>query len=89
MNIDKIIADELRSNYLNKVEKALKILGLTFSDLKRCVRVGRSKSGIAKGHHPKYSSTKHKVISIKDNDYLIDIMNKQKLYHRHEMLLVK
>ena len=41
MNIDKIIADELRSNYLNKVEKALKILGLTFSDLKNYIRVGK------------------------------------------------
>ena len=53
------------------------------------VRVNiKPKSGITKGHHPKYSSTKHKVISIKDNDYLIDIMHKHKLYHRHEMLLV-
>ena len=47
MNIENIIADESRSSYLNKVENALKILGLTFSDLKRCVRVGRSKSGIS------------------------------------------
>ena len=54
------------------------------------VRVNiKPKSGITKGHHPKYSSSKHKVISINDNDYLIDIMNKQKLYHRHELLLVK
>ena len=26
------------------------------------------KSGITTGHHPKYSSTKHKVISINSND---------------------
>ena len=53
------------------------------------VRVNiKPKSGITKGHHPKYSSTKHKVISISSNDYLIDIMNKTKLYHRHEILLV-
>ena len=47
MNIENIIADESRSSYLNKVENALKILGLTFSDLKNYVRVGRSKSGIS------------------------------------------
>ena len=47
MNIDKIIADELRSSYLNQVENALKELGLTFSDLKNYIRVGRSKSGIS------------------------------------------
>ena len=34
MNIDKIIANELRSIYLKKVETALKLIGLTFSDLK-------------------------------------------------------
>ena len=45
MNIENIIADELRSNYLNKVEKALKILGLTFSDLKNYIRVGKSNHG--------------------------------------------
>ena len=47
MNIDKIIADESRSSYLNKVENALKIVGLTFSDLKNYVRIGRNKSGIS------------------------------------------
>ena len=34
MNIDKIIANETQSCYLNKLENPLKILGLTFSDLK-------------------------------------------------------
>ena len=47
MNIENIIADESRSSYLKKVENTLKILGLTFSDLKNYVRVGRSKSGIS------------------------------------------
>ena len=47
------------------------------------------KSGITKGHHPTYSSNKHKVTSINGNDYLIDIMNKKELYHRHKLLLVK
>ena len=45
MNIEKITADELRSCYLNKVEKALKLLGLTFTDLKNYVRVGSSNHG--------------------------------------------
>ena len=49
----------------------------------------KPKPGITKGRHPTYSSTKHKGISIKGNDYLIDITNKKKLYHRHELLLVK
>ena len=54
------------------------------------VRVNiKPKSGITKGHHPNYSSNKHEVISINSNEYLIDIMNKQKLYHRHELLLVR
>jgi hypothetical protein len=47
MNIDKIIADELRTCYLDKVEKSLKKIGLTFSDLKKYVRVGKSKYGIS------------------------------------------
>ena len=47
MNIDKIIADELRTCYLDKVEKSLKRIGLTFSDLKKYVRVGKSKYGIS------------------------------------------
>ena len=46
-------------------------------------------SGITNGHHPKYYSTKHEFINIQGNDYLIDIMNKNVLYHRHELLLVK
>ena len=41
MNIDNIIANETQSCYLNKVENALKILGLTFSDLKNYIRVGQ------------------------------------------------
>ena len=54
------------------------------------VRVNiKPNSGITKGHHPTYFSNKHKVISIKDNDCLIDLMHKKKLYHRHELLLVK
>ena len=47
MNIENIIADELRSSYLNKAENALKLIGLTFSDLKTYIRVGISTSGIS------------------------------------------
>ena len=54
------------------------------------VRVNiKPKPGITKGHHPTYPSTNHKAISVKENDYLIDIMNKKKQYYRHELLLVK
>ena len=42
----KIIVDELILSYLDKVENALKLIGLTFSDLKTYIRVGRSTSGI-------------------------------------------
>ena len=45
MNIDKIIANEKQYCYSNKVENALKILGLTFSDLKNYIRVGKSMHG--------------------------------------------
>ena len=42
------------------------------------VRVNdKPKRGITKGHHPTHSSTKHKVISIRGNGYLIDIMEKK------------
>ena len=51
------------------------------------VRVNiKPKPGITKGHHPTYSSTKHKVISVRGTDYLIDIMNLKEIYHRHELL---
>ena len=45
MNIENIIADESISIYLSKVENALKWLGLTFSDLKNYIRVGKSNHG--------------------------------------------
>ena len=34
-----MFADELRSSYLNKVENALKLIGLTFSDWETYIRV--------------------------------------------------
>ena len=41
-----------------------------------------------KAHDPKWSSTRHKVISIYGNSYLIDYLPKKKLFLRHEMLKV-
>ena len=41
-----------------------------------------------KGHEPKWSSTRHKVIRIDGNKYLIDHMPKIKLCSRHESLKV-
>ena len=51
MNIDKIIAKELRDIYiyiyiyLDSVEKTLNERGMTFTDLKNCLKVGSSKFG--------------------------------------------
>ena len=41
-----------------------------------------------KAHEPKWSSTRHKVIRIDGNSYLIDYMPKKKSFLRHELLLV-
>ena len=41
-----------------------------------------------KAHEPKWSSTRHKVIRIDGNKYLIDYMPKKKVFLRHEILLV-
>ena len=46
MNIDRIIADESKSSYANRVERSLNNIGLTFTDLKNYVRVGSSNHGI-------------------------------------------
>ena len=45
MNIDKIIAKGLQYRYLDRVENALNERGLTFTDLKNCLKVGSSKFG--------------------------------------------
>ena len=34
MDIDRIIADESQSSYVNRVERSLRDIGLTFTDLK-------------------------------------------------------
>ena len=41
-----------------------------------------------KAHEPKWSSTRHKAISIYGNSYLIDYLPKKKLFLRHELLKV-
>ena len=42
----------------------------------------------AKGHEPKWSSTRHIVIIIDGNKSLIDYLPKKKLVLRHELLKV-
>ena len=42
----------------------------------------------AKGHEPKWSSTRHIVIRIDGNKLLIDYLPKEKLFSRHELLKV-
>ena len=41
-----------------------------------------------KAHEPKWSSTRHKVIRIDGNSYLIDYLPKKKLFLRHELMKV-
>ena len=42
MNIDKLIAKELKSSYVDRTEKPLNQIGLTFTDLKGYLKVGSS-----------------------------------------------
>ena len=46
MNIYRIIADESKSSYVNRVERSLNNIGLTFTDLRNYIRVGSSNHGI-------------------------------------------
>ena len=46
MDIDRLIADESKSSYVNRVERTLNNRGLTFTDLKNYIRVGSSIHGI-------------------------------------------
>ena len=52
------------------------------------VRVNIKKGKFAKGHEPNWSSTRHKVVAVKGNQYLIPSVNKIKLFLRHEILKV-
>ena len=53
------------------------------------VRVNiKPKHGITKGHDPKWSSQKYKVLRVDGNSYLLNHPTKRKLFMRHEMLKV-
>ena len=45
MNIDKLIANELKYSYVNRIEQSLNQRGLTFTDLKDYLKVGSSNHG--------------------------------------------
>ena len=46
MHIDRLIADESKSSYVNRVERSLNNIGLTFTDFRNYIRVGSSNHGI-------------------------------------------
>ena len=52
------------------------------------VRVNIKKGEFSKSHEPNWSSTRYKVVGIKGNQYVIPIVNKDKLHLRHELLNV-
>ena len=41
MNIDRLIADESKSSYVNRVERSLNNIGLTLTDLNNYIRKSR------------------------------------------------
>ena len=45
MNMDKLIANELKYSYANRIEQSLNQIGLTFTDLKGYLKVGSSNHG--------------------------------------------
>ena len=52
------------------------------------IRVSIKKGKFAKGHEPNWSTTRHKVVDVKGNQYFIPSVNKSKLFLRHEILKV-
>ena len=52
------------------------------------VRVKINPKRTAKGYEPTFSSTRHKVLAIKDNEYFIPSYHKHRLFSRHELLKV-
>ena len=52
------------------------------------VRIKINPKRTAKGHEPTFSSTKHKIASIKENEYYIPSFHKHRMWLRHELLLV-
>ena len=47
MKIDRVIADEPKASYANRVERSLNNIGLPFAHLKNDIRVGSSKHSIS------------------------------------------
>ena len=45
MNIDELIANELKYSYVYRIEKSLNQIGLTVTDLKGYLKVGSSNHG--------------------------------------------
>ena len=45
MNIDKLIANEFKYSYVNRIGQSLNQIGLTFTDLKGYLKVGSSNHG--------------------------------------------
>ena len=52
------------------------------------VRIKINPKRTAKGHEPTFTSTRHKVVAIKDGEYYIPSYQKQRLFNRHELLKV-
>jgi len=52
------------------------------------VRIKINPKITAKGHDPTFSKEKYKVVSITDNEYYIPSFHKNRMWLRHELLLV-
>ena len=52
------------------------------------VRIKINQKKTAKGHDPTFTKEKYKVVDIKDGEYYIPSYHKQRLWLRHELLLV-
>ena len=52
------------------------------------VRIKINPKRTAKGHDPPFSKEKYKVVAIKDNEYYIPSFHKNRMWLRHELLLV-
>ena len=52
------------------------------------VRIKINPKRTAKGHDPTFSKEKYKVVAIKDNEYYIPSFHKNRMWLRHELLLV-
>ena len=52
------------------------------------VRIKINPKRTAKGNDPTFTSTRHKVVAIKDGEYYLPGYHKQRLFNRHELLKV-